>query len=128
MHRSVIALLLLITSACGGGDTIQGVNCDGNADCKLAGVQGTCQSSGFCAYPDATCEGGLRYSPGAAGMSEQCVGGTAACGGMDQACCNGTVCGADLTCNSAAMCTCGDKGDACCGGTTCGSNLTCGTD
>ena len=55
-----------------------------------------------------------------------CVGGTCVCGGKDQPCCTGSVCDANLTCNSSTkLCTCGALQQACCNGTTCSGQLFC---
>lgn len=35
--------------------------CDDSAACVLGGVQGTCESTGYCSFDDATCPSGRRY-------------------------------------------------------------------
>jgi len=123
-----VVLLLCIAAVLGacdeGTSRVRGVSCASNYECTVGAVLGTCQSNGFCAYPDATCAGGSRYSPGAGDVASQCVGGT--CGGIDEACCAQSTCNDGLGCNG-ATCTCGDaEGQPCCG-TTCGTNLACNT-
>ncbi len=118
---------LLAVAACS-GPTISGTTCTSDADCNLFNVQGTCQPTKFCSYPDATCAGGSRYSPGAGmGLGDTCIGGDASCGAKDQVCCGTGTCGANLTCSGeGGTCQCGGAGQACCDGVTCGSNLVCG--
>ena len=36
--------------------------CETDAQCNLDGMPGRCQDTGYCAYPDEECAGGLRYS------------------------------------------------------------------
>ena len=75
---------------------------------------------GPCGNKNEPCCGGLCNGTLA------CVGGTCVCGAKDQPCCNGSVCDANLTCNSSTkLCTCGALQQACCNGTTCNSNLFC---
>lgn len=125
--RAAATIVIALLCACGGGTTVvQGVSCKSDKDCNLEGTAGMCESDGYCAYPDSSCAGGLRYSPGAP-SSDGCVGGPAACGIKDASCCSGSLCGANLTCAS-DTCACGAKDQACCDGTTCGANLTCGSD
>jgi len=120
------AWLVLFLVGCEGASHVAGVACSGDADCKLGDVTGKCESTGFCSYPDATCDGN-RYGPGAgSGLSETCVTGPATCGAKDQACCANMLCGTNLACTASTMtCTCGDKDGPCCDGTTCGANLAC---
>ncbi len=40
-------------------------SCFSNEQCVRQDQQGTCEPIGFCAYPDAECESGLRFSPNA---------------------------------------------------------------
>ncbi len=46
--------------------------CASDVECVVDGVQGACQSSGFCAYPDGRCPSQLRYGP-AADNAFECV-------------------------------------------------------
>ncbi len=121
-----LVVLLAILAACGSDSAPNGVSCAKDTDCKLLAVTGTCESTGFCSYPDPDCTGG-RYSAGAGDdLGNTCVGG-ASCGAKDQGCCNDTVCGPDLACVG-GTCTCGGDGAPCCGGDTCSANFTCAAD
>jgi len=121
----------VVFAGCNGASKVAGVACGGDGDCKVAGLVGTCESTGFCSYPDTACEGG-RYSPGAGdGLGGTCVGGAAGCGSEGQACCMGVLCGADLVCvdaDTATTCQCGAETQPCCGGATCGANLACNSE
>lgn len=51
--------------------------CGGDDDCVLGGVQGQCQDTGSCAYPDDECTSGLSYPEGAPpDLAGRCVEGT----------------------------------------------------
>jgi alpha-tubulin suppressor-like RCC1 family protein len=125
--RWIVLSALAVTCACNSASRVVGVSCSSDADCKIGGVAGTCESTKFCSYPDSTCDGN-RYGPGAgSGLGNTCVSGPAACGAKGNPCCTGMVCGTDLACDTATMtCTCGGKGDICCTGSMCDANLTCG--
>jgi uncharacterized delta-60 repeat protein len=61
---------LLLPLACG---RLDGFACLEDAQCRRGGNDGTC-ASGYCAYVDPTCPGGLRWSDTAAGMyAGRCV-------------------------------------------------------
>lgn len=48
--------------------------CDTDLECLVDGVQGSCHSSGFCAYPDGRCPSEQRFGPAAGGgRALQCV-------------------------------------------------------
>jgi hypothetical protein len=49
-------------------------DCTSNASCRNGGVTGTCESTGFCSFPDPACPMGSRYGSAAGGLSNQCVG------------------------------------------------------
>ncbi len=126
MRTWIIATVLLMLGACVRPSKVVGVSCKDDGDCVLGTITGTCESTGYCSYADATCSGGQRYSPGAGdGLGGSCVGGALTCGGQDAPCC-GTVCGANLACDSTLTCRCGGDGEPCCGGDTCAANLACG--
>jgi alpha-tubulin suppressor-like RCC1 family protein len=127
--RTWVLLALLSLTACVRPSKVVGVACESASDCVLGTVMGTCESTGYCSYPDDSCTGGNRYSPGAGdGLGGSCVGAATTCGGMDQPCC-GTVCDANLACDATSMtCVCGEDGAPCCGGNVCGANLACGED
>jgi hypothetical protein len=48
--------------------------CASAAQCVNDGVQGTCESAGFCAFPDPGCPTGRRYGAHAGDLSGACVG------------------------------------------------------
>jgi alpha-tubulin suppressor-like RCC1 family protein len=127
--RTWILTALLSLVACVRPSKVVGVTCNDAADCVLATTSGTCESTGYCSYPDDGCTGGQRYSPGAGdGLGGTCVGAAGTCGGKDQPCC-GDICGANLACDATAMtCVCGDDGEPCCGGNVCSANAACGED
>src|SRR6266542_2870124 len=51
-------------------------HCDTNAQCVHDGVQGRCESIGFCSFPDSTCASGQRFGELVGAQSNQCVGAT----------------------------------------------------
>jgi hypothetical protein len=49
--------------------------CTDNASCRNGAVTGTCESTGFCSFPDPTCPMGSRYGNAAGnGLAGLCVG------------------------------------------------------
>ena len=121
------ALILVALVACE-GPTITGTTCDDDKDCNLFNVQGRCEPTGYCSFPDPSCASGQRYAPGGE-FDNACVDGPTACGGKDQACCGTSVCAANLVCViEQGTCQCGGAGQPCCDGTTCSTGLRCGTD
>lgn len=124
--RMVFGFLVALV-ACS-NPTVNGTSCKSDADCNLFNVAGTCESTGYCSYPDSSCVGGQRYSPGAGSdLANTCVGGTPMCGAEGQPCCGAGACGPNLACSGeAGTCQCGGVGQPCCGGTTCGDSLACG--
>src|SRR5206468_4112703 len=49
--------------------------CTSNASCRNGGIMGTCETTGFCSFPDSTCALGSRYGTAAGGgLAGQCVG------------------------------------------------------
>src|SRR5215831_2296230 len=56
--------------------------CTGAAECVLGGVQGFCERTGFCSFPDSSCASNRRYGQYAGpGLAGACVG--ASDGGID---------------------------------------------
>ncbi len=48
--------------------------CATDLECRVDGLQGTCHTTGFCAYPDGRCPSDLRYGPAAGdGLAFECV-------------------------------------------------------
>lgn len=47
-------------------------NCTSNTQC---GAGGSCESVGFCAFPDSSCTSGERFADSAGSYANQCVGG-----------------------------------------------------
>ncbi len=121
-------LFLLALAACGERE-ISGTACSSDTDCNLFNAQGTCQSTGFCSFPDPACLSGERYAPAAGdSLGGTCIG-DGACGTKDLACCAATVCADHLTCvigESDTTCQCGGADQPCCDGTTCDDGLRCG--
>jgi alpha-tubulin suppressor-like RCC1 family protein len=123
--RSTLVVLLAL-GACSNPE-ISGTTCTSDADCNLFAATGTCEPTGFCSYPDASCVGGKRYSPGAgSSLGNTCIGGDPACGAKDQTCCGAGACGPDLICSGeGGTCQCGGVGQPCCDGTSCSTGLAC---
>jgi hypothetical protein len=48
--------------------------CTNDPQCTRAGVQGTCESVGFCSFPDSTCASGRRFGDVSGTYTQQCVG------------------------------------------------------
>jgi alpha-tubulin suppressor-like RCC1 family protein len=118
--------LIAIAIAGCSGPTVDGTACSGDGECNLFNVRGTCETTGFCSYPDSTCTEGRRYAPGAGDeLGGTCLGGELACGHLAEACCGVDTCGPDLAC-TAGRCSCGAAGEPCCGGASCGVGLACG--
>lgn len=55
-------------------------HCTTNDQC---GSSGTCESVGYCSFPDTSCTGGARFGTGAGSYENQCVGEVAIDGGID---------------------------------------------
>ncbi|HEY5921075.1 MAG TPA: hypothetical protein VIV11_05360 [Kofleriaceae bacterium] len=69
------------------------------------GVAGVCETIGFCSFPDASCDSGRKFEPGApGGLGGECV---ELCGQQGQPCCDGEVsCTGNAFCQSAMCETC----------------------
>jgi alpha-tubulin suppressor-like RCC1 family protein len=82
--------------------------CASDDACVQGDVRGTCEASGACSFPDASCAAsGRRYAPlSPGGLGGQCV--VPPCGGIDQACCaTGPACASPkLTCTSGVCAGC----------------------
>lgn len=68
----VLALAAAATwSGCGSAGAFV---CQSDADCQLSEIRGVCQPTGYCSFPDDTCDSGQRYGDHAADpLSETCV-------------------------------------------------------
>ncbi len=72
--REVGALVGLgLALALGGCTPDKGFQCAGDDGCQSDGVAGTCESIGYCSFPDDTCPSGRRYGELAEGLSGVCV-------------------------------------------------------
>ncbi len=73
--RSALLSLLVVSAVASGGCTASGTfACETDPACVLNGVDGTCEASGYCSFPDDTCSSGKRYGALApAGIGSQCV-------------------------------------------------------
>ncbi len=60
-----------LTSSCGVTGAFE---CTSANDCQDNGIQGQCEATGWCSFPDADCDGGQRYGQYAGdGLNGQCV-------------------------------------------------------
>ena len=53
---------------------LPGFSCERPEECVSDGIQGVCQPSGFCSFPDEDCESAQRYGDHAGEFSDECVG------------------------------------------------------
>jgi hypothetical protein len=65
--------LLVVTFALGSSACLRGTEyrCSTNTEC---GTGGTCESIGFCSFPDTTCMSGERFGESAGDLANQCTG------------------------------------------------------
>lgn len=63
----------LVAASVGCGGASGAFACDDSVDCDTA-VDGRCEASGWCSYPDLECEGGRRYSAAAGDLAGVCLG------------------------------------------------------
>jgi hypothetical protein len=61
------AALVLAGVSCGCMKLASGFACRSSDQCLYQGVNGTCEPSGWCSFPDATCASGRRYGSAAGG-------------------------------------------------------------
>ena len=109
--------------------------CGGDGDCVLGGVQGQCQDTGSCAYPDDDCTSGLSYPEGAPpDLAGRCVegegtGGDTVAGtngsGSDDASTDGSTGGSTVALDDGSTTSEGSTGETTLGSTT-GSTDTSG--
>jgi alpha-tubulin suppressor-like RCC1 family protein len=116
---AVVAVLAIAVAGCSGSSAY---SCTSSSQCVAGGAQGTC-TGGYCAFPDPSCPGGLRYEENAGGG----LGGTCpellpdagACGAAGQACCaSEPPCGPGTSCRG-GTCT------ACASGVALGRRFSC---
>ncbi len=76
--------LLVLTFALGSSACLRGTEyrCSSNAEC---GTGGTCESVGFCSFPDGTCTSGERFADSAGALANQCTGTAGTDGGLTDA-------------------------------------------
>lgn len=73
--------ILVVTFALGAGGCLRGTEyrCSTNTEC---GAGGTCESVGFCSFPDMDCTSGGRFGDSAGTLANQCTGSTGIDGGL----------------------------------------------
>lgn len=68
------ALALAALAAAGCFDASSGFSCGGDGECVHGGVQGRCEASRYCSFPDSLCASGFRFGDEAAApFAGQCV-------------------------------------------------------
>lgn len=87
-------------AAAGACVSLQAYQCSDDAECTSV-VQGWCEPTGFCSYPDEACDSGRRYSDLAGELGRQCVegGGSGSSGSSGSAEGSGTT---DVTADSSS--------------------------
>lgn len=73
--------LIVVTFALGSAACLRGTEyrCSSNTEC---GAGGTCESVGFCSFPDMDCSSGERFGDSAGALANQCTGMTGIDGGL----------------------------------------------
>ena len=73
---------IVIALAIGAAGCLRGTEyrCSTNSEC---GAGGTCESVGFCSFPDTHCTSGERFGDSAGALANQCTGTTGIDGGID---------------------------------------------
>jgi alpha-tubulin suppressor-like RCC1 family protein len=66
-------LSLLALGLCRCADVPSSYTCASSSQCTVAGLQGVCEPTHACSFPDAACPSGRRYASFAAGRSGACV-------------------------------------------------------
>lgn len=145
MSRPVATSLALVgfalTTACLNFDPFA---CDSNEECVLRGEMGVCQPSGFCSYPDETCDTHYRYEANAGdGLGGKCVEPIAGTSGPstttpgtedstgdetsddDPSNTNPVTTDPTMETTGETGDTCGGAGQTCCAGDTCDGGLEC---
>src|SRR5215207_3048954 len=71
MSVVVRVFVLALLASCGSKNPYQ---CKSDSQCVRGGVAGTCAMEGYCAFPDPSCDGGLRYEANAGeGLANTCA-------------------------------------------------------
>ncbi len=71
MRSSLLAVLVLsLTGGCSPDEEFQ---CLEDSACSNDGIEGVCQPTGYCSFPDPDCESGYRYGDLADAFAQQCV-------------------------------------------------------
>jgi hypothetical protein len=70
-----LGFAVLVLGACSPFSGASQFVCDSNEDCQGA-LDGRCESTGFCSFPDGECPDGRRYGELSGSFSGQCVGTT----------------------------------------------------
>jgi alpha-tubulin suppressor-like RCC1 family protein len=103
-----LALALVLVSGCTAIE--HAFTCGADVECVDGTVQGYCEATRFCSFPDSGCSGGRRYGDLAGrGLGGICVGeepgdgGVPNCGSVDDRCCAGNMCTSPLACNATSM-------------------------
>src|SRR5262245_17644868 len=65
MTRTISWIAIAWVSACVNAEPFR---CDSTSACVVGDVQGTCEPSGMCSFPDGTCGSGRRYGDYAADL------------------------------------------------------------
>lgn len=84
--------------------------CTAAEQCTRDGIDGVCESQGFCSFPDPGCPGGRRFDDSAGNeLAGQCVDSVpdaGPCGAVGQACCpSGDACVDNAFCDGTNTCT-----------------------
>lgn len=84
--------------------------CTAAEQCTRNGLDGVCESQGYCSFPDPGCPGGRRFDDSAGdGLAGQCVDAVpdaGPCGAVGQVCCTtGDACTDNAFCDGTNTCT-----------------------
>ena len=73
-HDYVKSTWLLALAVCGCAPDAA-FHCGSSEQCRNGDLTGTCEASGFCSFPDATCPSGARYTASGGKLANDCVEG-----------------------------------------------------
>lgn len=66
------SVVMLATTGC----RTEAFSCQTDDGCRLETLQGFCEPSGYCSFPDEDCDSGWRYGEnGPSAIAGECVGG-----------------------------------------------------